>query len=454
MTGLLPGSGRRATARALRALSPRVTESLQAAGTGTLGDGSALAVLIDDLEAALSAVAPGDRNELPLKINVALCHGIRMQYLDGGSDDVDRVIALLPDVLSRRPQPDQAASLAGLEIAARVTRLRSRHPDEELDRILVLCEQYWEQPGFASDTWATLNCYATALANRYARDGELADLAALLQLVLPRLHLLLPQLEEPAAPDVLRHRLRVCASSALRSRFDRMGDPADLDLARGLLQRADIGSGAAAERYWDLQVWGCALVADAVAEPTSVAAIDECVAAIEEALALVDRQSMEGRATALHLAEHRVRRHEAGGAPSDLDAADELVAEVRRQGAADRRRAGNTAAVGAHSAHARFLVTQDAAVLDEAIRSSREALELCDGTGPDLGPRLLLLSRALLDRHGLTASGADLDEAEDLARRAAPLVAESWRRHEDECDELVARVDAARAAHASFAHDV
>jgi hypothetical protein len=438
----------------LRALSPRVTESLQAARTGSLGDGSALAVLIDDLEAALSAVAPGDRNEVSLRINVALCHGIRMQYLDGGPEDVDRVIALLRDVLSRRPQPDQAASLATLELAARVRRFRSLHQDEDLDGILSLCEQYWEQPGFADDTWSSLDCYAMALAHRYARDGELADLATLLQLVLPRLHLLVPRLEEPGAPDVLRHRLRVCASSALRSRFDRMGDPADLDLARGLLQRADIGAGAAAERYWDLQVWGCALVADVAAEPTSVAVIDECVAAIEEALALVDRQSVEWRATALHLAEHRVRRHEAGGAPSDLDAADELVAEVRRQGAADRRRAGNTAAVGAHSAHARFLVTQDAAVLDEAIRSSREALEPDASPGPDLASRLLLLSRALLDRYGLTAARADLDEAEELAHRVAPLVAESWRRHEDECDELVARVDAARAAQASSARNV
>ncbi|MFD7863610.1 CHAT domain-containing protein [Streptomyces sp. NPDC059783] len=236
---------------------------------------------------------------------------------------------------------------------------------------------------------------------------------------------------------------------ALRLRYERGGDPADLDAAIGAFREADAAVGS---RHPDRAAVLSALAASLRERHERTGGFEDLLEGVRTARAAVEAGGPDGRGGRLHNLGLALRlRHERTGERADLEEAiavhreavaltppDDRDHSLFQQGLANAWDARFERTSATEDLQARIHALE--AAVDSTARTARTVPGTGDDAAPDSGGRaaadaltragaLVNLASALTRRYELTTDDEDADRAEDLLRAAAAVLPAQHARH-------------------------
>ncbi|WP_212842863.1 hypothetical protein [Catellatospora sp. IY07-71] len=420
-----------------------------------------------DLDAAVDAGrrAVRDSNNMPAAekselMHLAACCLFNRYQRNGGSKDLQDAIGLfrqaadtasstdpnrptflndLAVAMGRRAGEhlDELASLDAAVAAARTTAQSGDITSEfQIHRLTTLADALinrFRRTGDPDDINTAVDVYRRAIANhpnsgpqlftnlgialrlRYGRTHEVADLDAAVG-ASQKAAILDP--DNPELPGILTN-----LGNALTARFDATGAAGDLDNAIAHLQRAaDLTVSHDPKKALRLTNLAAAYQRR-FGETGHLGDIEQAVDAATRAVHSYHPNQQTRANSHTAAANALIARYERLGETKDLDAATTHCRAAAEHTSAEHperaRCLANLAAVLRHR-YSRHGVSAD---LDEAIATAHEAVRSTHLYDPEYGIRLSNLTVALRARHALTGSPTDLQDAIDIARRAAALAA-------------------------------
>ncbi|MEU8340884.1 CHAT domain-containing protein [Spirillospora sp. NPDC048832] len=268
-------------------------------------------------------------------------------------------------------------------------------------------------PGEATRTQYAANL-VMALRGRYQRLRDAADLDEAVAVGRRAVR------TEPA-DDARRAALLSQLAGALRVRYDHFGDVADLAEALATGRRAVeiVPKAHGADRLLCLRELS-AVLRSRYERTRSPAELDEAIDTLGEVLRVTesgDRPFVRVMDLAT-LCFMLIQRFGRTGRPSDLDRALDLGGRAAERVARSSRLYTTCQNGFALALRTRYEHTRDAADLEEAIDLARQAVGGTPEDDPERAVHLLNLARALHHRHRRTGDRADLERACALAREA------------------------------------
>ncbi len=455
---------------ALAPAQPTVLAALSAAlqqrylATGTTSD---LAAAIDTAREAAHCSSTSDPDHparlatLSQALELEFRRTGRLAVLDESVDAAESALtAAAPD------HSERATFLTGIGTVLRL-RFDRRGSLADLDRSIALTREAALMTGSGpSQRVARMVNLAGALAARHTRTGDVDNLAEAVDIGYRALQ------EATGSADIHRGAVVAVLASALRRRFDLLGEHGDLDEAVAVLRDAVAGEGGGRYRAELLGVLCTTLqtrfdhrgqrvdLDDAIdAGETAVAKVatrdgqrplylsnlsgayqsrfkatgarddlERAITAARRAVAETSPDHPDLAARSTNLAIALQLRHEHTGQLADLD---ETIATLRRTATTLPARHPEHQVVGSNLGTAlaqRFLRTEHRANLDEAVAIARDVLDATKADNPQRPGRRANLASVLLLRAGKTDDPSDLDEA---VREFRTVVAELAVDHPD-----------------------
>jgi tetratricopeptide (TPR) repeat protein len=271
---------------------------------------------------------------------------------------------------------------------------------------------------------AVLSNLCAALRIRFERTGELADLN--LAVAVGEQAVAATLTDDPGLGAALAN-----LAAALQRRFERTGALADLDHAVDLDEQALAATPSGnPDRAGILSNLG-SILRTRFERAGDAADVNQAVAVSRQALDSIHADDPRRAVYLSNLCAALRIRAERGGEPADLNSAVEFGRQAVDASPTDDPELGTTLAQLGHALRDRFERTGELADLDEAVDVFRRVVAATAASRPHWGGELSNLSLALQSRFQRTQVLTDIDEAVEVGERAVaatPAGHPDWHR--------------------------
>ncbi|KAJ7715078.1 tetratricopeptide repeat-containing protein [Mycena maculata] len=332
----------------------------------------------------------------------------------GNAVDLEHAIEIFRECLALHDTSDPGDGDLSNTVAAEVRSQLQKEEATVIDDTQHHGEPLELRLGLSADRGRILNNLATAVRIRFDRGGDPKDIDEAVGLHRDAL-----ELHIPPHPD---HSISLNnLASAVRARFQKKGDTSDMheaiDLYREALQLVPTPH---PDHIWSLKNLASALGVRFLqqGDPRD---IDGAIELHREALRLCPVPHKDHFTSLDNLAGLVHTRFERGRNPKDMDEVVELHRQMLELHPAPHPYHISSLNNLANAVRARFLEQRDPKDIDEAINLHREALELVPAPHPHNSCLLNNLGMSFRLRFGQQGDSKDIDEAIELHREASDL---------------------------------